>query len=150
MLKKPKKHVEKPNDFSGEKKDYRAFKRQIKLFVSVNHADFKTDYDKVLFILSLMKGKFAVDWAANFIDQHNLPLVDYTFFEHVLDTTFVDPNKQKNAQQKLETLYQGNWTAEEYFLQFEQYRMQAGFDFMEPLTADNEDEPLTYKEQEEQ
>ena len=82
-----------------------------------------------------MTAGLADEWAQKFIDakklaagNNPLDIGSWTDFKAALDASFIDPNKQRNAQMALENLHQGRMTAEEFFTQFDQTRRTAGYD----------------------
>src|SRR4051812_12952319 len=88
-----------------------------------NQDNFATSEDKILFILSYMKGGLAGQWAKNEYEkimEDGYVTTMFGEFEHRLQATFSDPNKECNAQHQLSTTHQGfNETAEEFFQKFE-------------------------------
>src|SRR3954465_9017979 len=70
-----------------------------------------------------MKGGLAGQWAENEYErimEDGYVAATFTKFEHRLQGTFSDPNKERNAQHQLSTTHQGfNETAEEFFQKFE-------------------------------
>src|SRR4051812_48499472 len=55
--------VTKPNGFDG--KDYKLFHCQCTIYMMANRDNFVTSEDKILFILSYMKGGLTIQWAEN-------------------------------------------------------------------------------------
>lgn len=121
--------VARPSDFDS--KDYKLFRRQYAIYIMANRDSFVTDEEKILFILSCMKGGLAGQWAEN---EHEKIIEDgyisssFREFEERLQGTFSDPNKERNAQHQLSTTRQGfNESAEEFFQKFELNRRAAGY-----------------------
>jgi hypothetical protein len=128
----------KPEPFNGKSHAYDKFKRQFTLYMLANPNIFTDDKTKILFILSYMTEGLADQWAQNWIESvmatsnATTPPTAPDFgtmnaFEQELDQTFLDSNKDKNAQARLEELYQGSQSAEEFFTLFDQYRRAAGY-----------------------
>jgi hypothetical protein len=121
--------VAKPTDFDG--KDYKLFRRQCAIYMMANRDNFVLDEEKVLFVLSYMKGGLAGQWAENEYEkimEDGYVASSFQEFEARLQGTFSDPNKERNAQHQLSTTRQGfNETAEEFFQKFELNRRAAGY-----------------------
>lgn len=121
--------VAKLNDFDG--KDYKLFRRQCTIYMMANRDNFITSKDKILFVLSYMKGGLAGQWAENEYEkimEDGYVAATFREFEHKLQGTFSDPNKERNAQHQLSTTRQGfNKTAEEFFQKFELNCQAAGY-----------------------
>src|SRR3954468_23345570 len=113
--------VAKPNDFDG--KDYKLFQCQCAIYMMANQDNFVTSKDKILFVLSYMKGGLAGQWAENEYEkimEDGYVAATFSEFEHRLQGTFSDPNKERNAQHQLSTTRQGfSETTEEFFQKFE-------------------------------
>jgi hypothetical protein len=62
-------HIAVSTFFSGRKEDFKQFRRQIGLFITVNKRDFLTDKSMVLFALSYMMEGSAELWANAFVDE---------------------------------------------------------------------------------
>src|SRR4051812_35678472 len=87
--------VAKPSDFDG--KDYKLFRRQCAIYMMANRDNFVTSEDKILFILSYMKGGLAGQWAENEYErimEAGYVTASFTEFERRLQETFSDPNKE--------------------------------------------------------
>src|SRR5205823_6253168 len=121
--------VAKPNDFDG--KDYKLFCRQCAIYMMANRESFLTSEEKVLFVLSYMKGGLASQWAENEYErimEDGYVASSFQEFEARLQGTFSDPNKERNVQHQLSTTRQGfTETAEEFFQKFELNRRAAGY-----------------------
>src|SRR3954467_13043013 len=87
-----------------------------------NRDSFVLDEEKVLFVLSYMKGGLASQWAENEYEkimEDGYVASSFGEFEARLQGTFSDPNKEKNAQHQLSTTCQGfNEMVEEFFQKF--------------------------------
>src|SRR3954470_2969349 len=115
-------------DFYG--KDYKLFRRQCAIYMMANRDNFVLDEEKVLFVLSYMKGGLTGQWAENEYEkimEDGYVASSFQEFEARLQGTFSDPNKERNAQHQLFTTHQGfNETAEEFFQKFELNHQAAG------------------------
>src|SRR4051812_12327890 len=92
------------------------------IYMMANRDNFTASEDKVLFVLSYIKGGLASQWAENEYEkimQDGYVATMFSKFEARLQGTFSDPNKECNAQHQLSTTQQGfNETAEEFFQKF--------------------------------
>jgi hypothetical protein len=94
--------VTKLNDFDG--KDYKLFHCQCMIYMMANRDNFVTSEDKILFILSYMKGGLAGQWAENKYEkimEDRYVTTTLGKFKERLQGTFSDPNKECNAQHQL-------------------------------------------------
>lgn len=95
-----------------------------------NWDNFRTNKEKVLLILSYMKGGLAIQWAKNKyynIMEGGFVLTALAEFEARLQASFSNPNKKRNAQHQLSTTHQGlNKTMEEFFQKFKLNHWAAG------------------------
>src|SRR4051812_25650715 len=96
-----------------------------------NQDNFAMNKDKILFILSYMKGGLTGQWAENKYErimEDGYVATSFTKFEARLQETFSDPNKEHNAQHQLSTTCQGfNKTAEEFFQKFKLNHQAVGY-----------------------
>lgn len=131
--------LSKPEEFEGDYEGYERFKRQFTLYILANPASFPDDQSKILFVTSYMTKRLANRWAQNFIDQKTQQAIhaghpdqvdfgSWIDFMTLLDGTFIDPNKERNAQEALLNWTQGTQTAESFFNQFDILRRKAGYD----------------------
>src|SRR3954466_8363579 len=114
-----------------DSKDYKLFCHQFMIYMMANRDNFVTSEDKILFVLSYMKGGLASQWAENEYEkimEDRYIAATYGKFEHRLQATFSDPNKEQNAQHQLSTTHQGfNETAEEFFQKFKLNHQATGY-----------------------
>ena len=120
--KKKKVHAACPEFFNGDSKQYEDWWRDIDVYVIVAANDINDDEDKILFVLSYLKGSTADKYKQNWLDTQqdsdtNEILINDSFcsFMRELDKTFTPVNKQEDAQKWLEELVQGSQTAEQFF-----------------------------------
>ncbi|THH03107.1 hypothetical protein EW145_g6523 [Phellinidium pouzarii] len=57
----------KPHKYTGGA-DYLDFKCEVYLYIAANSRSFAVDADKILFVLSYLKGGHAATWAENYVD----------------------------------------------------------------------------------
>ena len=77
-----------------------------------------------------MKERFALQWASRIIgelEDGTRKYEKWNDFRDDLITAFLNPNKKEQAQRKLELLWQGIHPAEEYFIEFEEYKALAKY-----------------------
>ena len=140
-----------PKAFSGKTEDWPKFKRNVKLYIKGNQTRLTTDDDKVLFVIALLEGGLADQWAKNYMeeveekDDHSLGTFNDLMVS--LEATFGDTNKEARAQQKLWQYRQNGMKAEAFFMEFDQLRRSAGYDedddhILLQLLHDNIDEEL--------
>lgn len=127
--------VNKPTEFNGDTNRYDDFRRQTDLYILANDRQFPDDQDKILFVTSYMTQRTANAWAQNFFDMktqatpagQQINLGTWVDFTAALDATFKDPNRERNAQEKLLSYTQGNRNAEEFFTEFDILKRKAGY-----------------------
>lgn len=119
----------KPEPFNG--KEFKRFWRTSTLYILDNASDFRADENKILFVLSFMTKELAELWAQNYVDraieQNAGSFGTWDQFTSEIRESFENKNARQEAQVKLETLKQGQQTAEEFFQRFELLRREAGF-----------------------
>jgi hypothetical protein len=131
-----------PDDFDGRTPDLDDFISQIEIYFFGHAMTINTDSKKVLFTLGKMKEGLAMTFRLNYLRERKTAAVagtattaaipasynfeTWTNFVARLYQTFQDPNDQQKKQLTLELLRQGDSTAEEFFLVFEQTRLSAG------------------------
>ena len=126
---KKKTHLAKPAVFNG--REFKGWWRTVVLYIIGNDQDFQTDRDKILFALSFMTEGQAEKWSQNYVDwvinENNEDFGTWAYFRREVAKSFENKNLRSEAQNKLDNLFQGRWTAEEFFQQFELLRREAGF-----------------------
>ena len=126
---KKKTHLAKPAVFNG--KEFKGWWRTVALYIIGNDRDFPDDQDRILFTLSFMTEGLAEKWSQNYvdwaIDENNGDFGTWDRFKRKIREAFENKNLRREAQGRLDNLFQGKWTAEEFFQQFELLRREAGF-----------------------
>lgn len=122
--------VSRPREFDGGD-DYEHFRRECQLFMAENPSSFATGDRKISFILSYLKSGRAAAWAQNYIDSHTTNNVitlptDFDDFLASLDASFKDPTKAAKAMERFYKSKQGNRSAEDFFVEFDQILIAAG------------------------
>lgn len=120
--------MQKPPTFTG--KNYNSWMMKVDLYICANKRDLPDDERKILFALSFMTEGMPEQWARNFVDwvikEKEENFGTWADFKKKLGASFEDKAKAKNACAALHILKQGSWTANEFFLQFELLRHEAG------------------------
>ncbi|KZV94324.1 hypothetical protein EXIGLDRAFT_579263, partial [Exidia glandulosa HHB12029] len=119
-----------PTAFDGDSSKGRAFIRQCWLHMQGKPEDFRTDNDKILFILSWMKLGAAAIWAGNVTQQFmdgDDPYPSLADFEADFARNFILTNKAGDAANKLDALEQGSRSVDDYITDFLSYSKQSGY-----------------------
>jgi Retrotransposon gag protein/Zinc knuckle len=127
---KPKSRVAAPDAYDGSPEKLDPFLRQLYLTFSDDPTSFRDPMRKIRFALSYMKEKFALQWANRIIgelEDGSRTYDDWKLFRQDLISAFANPNKKEQAQRKLEQLRQGGRPAEEFFVEFEEYKAFARY-----------------------
>ena len=112
--------IPKPPYFDGNKKEFLSWWRQIILHLS-GYWETPNDTQKIMIMLSLMKGGSA-EWFANmFVDSHNLNKYLFKEFKRNLSMTFQPADICRKAEQELAGLRQKSQELiKDFILQFKQ------------------------------
>jgi hypothetical protein len=127
---KPKSRVAAPDPYDGSPEKLDIFLRQLYLTFSDDPTVFKDPMCRVRFALSYMKEKFALQWASRVIgelEDGSRSYITWNEFRTDLISAFSNANKKEQAQRKLDVLRQGSRPAEEYFVEFEEYKALAKY-----------------------
>jgi hypothetical protein len=125
---KKKTHLAKPAVFNG--KEFKRWWRTVLLYILGNELDFPGGQDKIFFALSFMTEGLAEKWSQNYVDWAIENGGDFGMWERFcqkIKESFENKNARQEAQGRLDNLFQGKWTAEEFFQQFELLCRKAGF-----------------------
>ena len=112
--------VSKPDPFSGtEHEDLLIFLQQCELSFELQPSRFPTDYYKVGFILSYLRGP-AARWARPYLMNKNHDLRnDLVEFTTAIEGAFGDPTRQFRATSELHALKQNTMTVARYAAEFQ-------------------------------
>ncbi|EKM48333.1 uncharacterized protein PHACADRAFT_202949 [Phanerochaete carnosa HHB-10118-sp] len=118
----------KPDTFDGTKSKYIAWKTQMKLYVVTQRKRLPEQFDRVLMILSYMKGGHAGEYVATFMkkydaDENSVIQTTKTLWED-LDRHFLI-DEQAEAYNRLQAMQMGTLSAQEFFSKFELCAFQA-------------------------
>ncbi|EGO01148.1 hypothetical protein SERLA73DRAFT_33038, partial [Serpula lacrymans var. lacrymans S7.3] len=147
-----------PENFSGDKKKYQAFRESLLLHFEDNAVYFEDDRKKISFVLSFMKEgeavAFRTDWLENRVDAQQMGLDitntygSWPFFTDKMEERFKDSFEKETAKNEILTLKQGNETAQAFFEKFEEKKRWAGYnsrmneEFLVSLLRRNMNKPL--------
>lgn len=118
--------VAKPDFFDGTKSKYQEWRRQVKFYLLGNRRKITDEEDKIITVLSFMKGGVAGQYADAWVEEDDHEIDTITKLWGDLDKHFQIDEKH-DAYQKMKALKQGSSTAIEFFQQFEKYAKQAGY-----------------------
>jgi Domain of unknown function (DUF4939) len=62
-------NLNKPNTFDGNRKGFKKFLQDVKVYMDINHETYNNDLRKITFILSFMMTGAAATWKAQFIEE---------------------------------------------------------------------------------
>ncbi|KDR70671.1 hypothetical protein GALMADRAFT_144566 [Galerina marginata CBS 339.88] len=118
-----------PDVFDGSPKSTDSFLNScLNLFVA-QPSVYCSDESKIRFALSFFKFG-SINWRDAVIRDMNDPLYampSWSEFEDSVRDSFGNPHRVENAQRELHQIVQGNRTAEEFFIAFEDLKHVAGF-----------------------
>ncbi|EKM48843.1 uncharacterized protein PHACADRAFT_202328 [Phanerochaete carnosa HHB-10118-sp] len=118
----------KPDAFDGTKSKYIAWKTQMKLYVVTQRKRLPEQFDRVLMILSYMKGGHAGEYVATYMKKYNTD--ENTVIQTTaelwtdLDRHFLI-DEQAEAYDRLQAMQMGTLSAQEFFSKFELCAFQA-------------------------
>jgi hypothetical protein len=123
-------HVAVPAPFSGLEGDFKKFQQQVKLYITANKWDFRTDKAMILFALLYMMEGLAELWANAYVNK-SLEEENWGLWENFLEALsrdFGDVEEPQHALEEMGRLFQGKGTAADYLLWLEQLAGVAGVD----------------------
>ena len=106
-----------PSKFGGDRRQYRGFLNQCRIYFQMNPAPFTTDKKKVLFMINLLTDE-ALAWASPYVESSNLLLDNLTNFITAMSLVFDDSNRCATAEARLHSLRQGRRSVAEYTAEF--------------------------------
>jgi hypothetical protein len=118
-----------PQHFNGDPRNFETFITSIDIVFMANPYIYVTHTTKIYYILSYMT-KIAAQWAQHMVHSINIGSYIITIWEDFrkhLKNTFENADRRNQAQQKLLALRQGALTAKEFFIQFDKYYLESGF-----------------------
>ena len=128
-----KSYLKKPDAFDGNRRKVDDFIHACDLFFEGSpDKDFPTDKQKIIFILSYMNTGEALRWRKNYIETI-VKQTDGTYrwpdketFLKAFRAAFLNEDEKEESIRKLDNIYQGNKTAEEYVNEFRLTVSKAG------------------------
>lgn len=119
-----------PQHFDGDPRNFETFITSIDIVFMANPYTYMNDTTKIYYVLSYMTKKFTTQWAQRMVHRINVGsyvITTWPNFREHLKSTFENADRRNQAQQKLLSLKQGTLTAEEFFIQFDKYYLESGF-----------------------
>ncbi|EED78705.1 predicted protein [Postia placenta Mad-698-R] len=120
--------VNKPKDFDGNKDEYEKWKMEMRLFLADHQIT--DDNRRTNIIVSYIRGP-KVDAFIRILYNTNCPggywQISSAELWGILDDHYVDASLREKAQQKIEYVCQGNRSADDYIVEFEDLASQAGY-----------------------
>ena len=102
--------------------------RQLQNLIEGEPEDFQSDKFRIAFTVSLLE-KQALQWYYNYKDQSwGTKIITFEDLVKELLHTFKDPGEVRKAVRELKKLYQGNWSAHQYGLKFQELGFRTGWD----------------------
>ncbi|KDR72163.1 hypothetical protein GALMADRAFT_143477 [Galerina marginata CBS 339.88] len=118
-----------PDAFGGSPKNTDSFLNSCLNIFIAQPSVYRTDESKIRFALSFFKSG-SLNWRDAVIRDMNDPLYvmpSWSDFEDSVRDSFGNPHRVENAQRELHQIVQGDRTAEEFFIAFEDLKHVAGF-----------------------
>jgi hypothetical protein len=116
-----------PETFNGSRQQVRGFLNQIRLLISQRPHTYDTDTKCVALVGSLLKGD-ALVWFSPIFERNDPALANFESFVTLLRGRFDDPNRQRTAAARLQTIRQGKRPATSYATEFQLLLADAGWD----------------------
>jgi hypothetical protein len=123
----PKVRMADPPSFDGSIKETENFLSSLTNIFDSNPSSFPTDESKIRYSLTFLTGS-ASNWRKLLlreVSDGTFILNSWTAFEQRFRTTFGNPHLVDEARRKLWTIRQGSRTSEDFFLEFEELRLEA-------------------------
>ncbi|KAF9794431.1 hypothetical protein IEO21_11197 [Rhodonia placenta] len=120
--------VNKPKDFDGDKESYEKWKMEMRLFLADHQIN--DDNRRSNIIVSYLRGP-KVDTFVRILYNNNciggIWQMSSMRLWAILDEHYIDASLREKAQQKIEYIRQGNRSADDYIVEFEDLASQAGY-----------------------
>jgi Retrotransposon gag protein/Zinc knuckle len=124
-LREPK--VPMPERFNGSRRGFRPFMSQVNTVFRLNSSRFTSEYNKILFIGSLLTGDAAIWFEAMDRVPGNAIMESYATFLNGFTVLFSDPASASIARRKIKLLHQGTMSASTYAMKFTSLSLETGF-----------------------
>lgn len=127
VITQPSPEGKKPEEFQGNRSNFKAFVTQLALCFGANSSKFGSDKSKISFAASFLRGP-AFDWLEPFIDDvtGEVMFKSYTEFLDGLKAGFADPDQYATAEREIEKLTQSS-SCSAYYSQFVTLIAQLGW-----------------------
>lgn len=127
IISQPSPEGKKPEEFQGNRSNFKSFVTQLALYFGANSSKFGTDKAKISFAASFLRGP-AFDWLEPFIDDVTGEVIfkSYTEFLDGLKAGFADPDQYATAEREIEKLTQTS-SCSAYYSQFVTLIAQLGW-----------------------
>lgn len=112
-----------PDRFSGERKDLRRFTAQIRQKLNVNHDRFPTPQSRMTYVSGRLLGT-PYSLILPYIVGGRCTLPDYESILDILEQAYGDPNRIRNAREKLYYNRQKNRELSEFIADFQRLAME--------------------------
>ena len=122
--------VAKPKPFNGKSENVETFFHQLFLVFRDQPHQYETDDAKILLALSYMSEGQAAKWASSItghLERGVFPYETYEAFREDVKKSFLTGSDTDKAQYKLEVLRQGDGSAAAYFVNFEEFKNDTGY-----------------------
>lgn len=122
--------VAKPQFFNGDPRNFDTFITSVLINFNADPDTYCTDKRKIFFVLSYMMQGEAKSWAERIVETMNSETAvkpTWPIFEEHLRSTFQDTNKETDAQNNLDNIKQGDMTADQFFIKFDEYFLRSGY-----------------------
>lgn len=119
-----------PDIYDGSLSKAKTFLSQVMLFIAGKKDEVRDDHDKIILMLSYMKGGTAGPWAEQKVQQYlSSETVSETWLEFLEEfkAVFSDPDPAGTARNKMERLHQGTLTCDEYVSKFRELKVDTGY-----------------------
>lgn len=128
--------VKVPDAFEGKRSELPAFLIQVQLYIQFNSSSFRNDKDKILFVITYLRGA-AFNWAAPLVTEYGRKpkeewsmmtkeaFANFESFQDKLRMAFGDVNEEKTARREIRMLRQ-RASATKYVSEFQQVSMKTG------------------------
>ena len=125
--------LNRPTSFTGDRQKVNTFLQECNLYLLMNRDIYTTDEAKIVFILSYMTDKEALQWKEQYLtsitdNNGNMMLPRYGAFITLLKKAFKPADKTGEAMNKLCMIKQGNQLAEELVTEFRLLAEQANLE----------------------
>jgi hypothetical protein len=107
-----------PEKFDGTRSKLEGFLLQVDLNFRSNPSAFGSDEQRIAFIASYLSGQ-ALQWVTPLFSKADPITENYTTFREAFKKRFADPDEERKAERKLETMTQGKRSAAAYAAEFQ-------------------------------